>query len=408
MDAITAFLQTEIESSETVWVEMPIGYKNGDLACRLKKGLYGLKQSARLWARNVRTELKKLNYHPLESDDCIFLHPGLGIYIATHVDDFLLIGPSPQEISKLKAQLHEKFHMKDVGPCKLFLGVQITRDRANRTIHLSQTAYIDKILEVFGMTNAAGKSSPMEPNALKILVKNPGTATPAEAHLYQSMVGSSMYTMTQTRPELAFSVSFLSRFSINPSQAHIGAAKRVLRYLKQTRTLGITIRGLAKGDFRGYSDADWAGHPETRSSTSGYVFFLYGAPITWKTSRQHTIALSSTESEYYGLTNAAKEAIWFQTLLTELKYQGTEYIPTHIYGDNQGSLALAENPEFHQRTKHIDIKYHFIRQQVEKGTIHLSYISTADMIADGMTKPLTAVKHAHFIQQLGLTTAAQT
>jgi len=243
----------------------------------------------------------------------------------------------------------------------------------------------------------------MEPNALKILTKNTGQATPEDIRLYQSIIGSLMYAMTQTRPDLAFPVSLLSRFATNPSAAHMGAAKRVLRYLKHTRDLRITYNGHTEhGAFQGYSDADWAGDTETRSSTSAYVFFLFGAPITWKSSRQHTIALSSTESEYYGLTNTAKEAIWLQTLLTELQYHGKEHVPTHIYGDNQSSLALAENPEYHQRTKHIDIKYHFIRQQVEKGTIHLSYVPTAQMVADGMTKPLLAVKHALFIQQLGL------
>jgi len=253
------------------------------------------------------------------------------------------------------------------------------------------------------METAAPKSTPMEPNALKVLIKNTGKATPEDIRQYQSIIGSLMYAMTQTRLDLAFPVSLLSRFATNPSAAHMGAAKRVLKYLKHTRNLGITYNGHTEhGAFRGYSDADWAGDIETRSSTSAYVFFLFGAPITWKSSRQHTIALSSTESEYYGLTNAAKEAICLQTLLTELQYHGKEHVPTHIYGDNQSSLALAENPEYHQRTKHINIKYHFIRQQVENGAIHLSYIPTAQMVADGMTKPLLAVKHALFIQQLGL------
>jgi len=198
------------------------------------------------------------------------------------------------------------------------------------------------------MEKAATKSTLMEPNALKVLVKNTRQATPEDIRLYQSIIRSLMYAMTQTRPNLAFPVSLLSRFAINLSTAHIGAAKRVLKYLKYTQHLGITYNGHTEhGAFRGYSDADWAGDIETRSSTSAYVFFLFSAPITWKSSRQHTIALSSTESEYYGLTNAAKEAIWLQTLLTELQYHGKEHVPTHIYGDNQSSLALAENPEYH-------------------------------------------------------------
>jgi hypothetical protein len=189
----------------------------------------------------VRTELTKLNYHPLQSNDCIYFHPDLRIYIATHVDDFLLIRPSLTELSKLKIQLHEKFHMKDVSLCKVFLGVQITRDRQMRTIHLSQEAYIEKVLEIFSMTNAASKSTLMEQNALKVLIKNTGKATPQDTQLYQSIIISTMYAMMQTRPDLAFSVSLLSRFLVNPSEAYIGAAKRALRYLKHTRRMGITI-----------------------------------------------------------------------------------------------------------------------------------------------------------------------
>jgi len=197
------------------------------------------------------------------------------------------------------------------------------------------------------MNDAAGKSTPMETNALKILVKNTTTAPLDDITLYQSIIGSLMYAMTQTRPDLAFAVSLLSRFASNPSQAYIGAAKRVIRYLKNTRNLGITYNGSQNGDFRGYTDADWVGDHETRALTSAYVFFLFGGTITWKSSRQTTIALLSTESEYYGLTNAAKEAIWLQNLLTELEYEDDEHILTYIYGDNQSSLALAENPEYH-------------------------------------------------------------
>jgi hypothetical protein len=171
--------------------------------------------------------------------------------------------------------------------------------------------------------------------------------------------------------------------------------------LQGTRTLGITFDGNKPG-FHGYTDADWVGNVETRQSTSGYVYFLYGGAISWKSTRQKAVTLSSTESEYYGLSNAAREAAWLRLLLKELNYEGGDVKPTLIYGDNQGSLALAENPEFHQRTKHVDIQYHYIRQQVEEGNVQLAYKKTADMVADGMTKPLNGPKHAIFTKMLGL------
>jgi len=399
MDAVTAFLNSDL--TETVWVELPPGYQKGGKACRLKRGMYGLKQAARLWAIKLRTQLQSLGYHPIPADECIYLHPHLRIYVATYVDDFLIVGPESSRIGELKAQLSNAFRMKDLGPCKYFLGIQISRDRPNRRIHLSQGTYIEKILRIFDMINSAPKSTPMETNALQNLPKNLEKALEDDIREYQSILGSLMYPMTQTRPDLAFAVTFLSRHSTNPSAAHAQAIRRVLRYLNGTRNMGITYDGRRPG-FWGCSDADWAGDIDTRSSTSAYVFFLYGGPITWKSTRQKSIALSSTESEYYGLTDAAKEAIWLQSLLKDLKYENDDVKPVKILGDNQGSLALSENPEYHQRTKHIDIKYHFIRHQIAKGKIKVSYIETAKMPADGLTKPLSTAKHSLYIQQLGL------
>ena len=207
--------------------------------------------------------------------------------------------------------------------------------------------------------------------------------------------------MTQTRPDLAFCVSFLSRFAANPSTAHMKAAKQTLQYLKATRTLGITYNGKKPG-FYGYSDSDWAGDRATRRSTSGYLFYLYGGVITWRSTRQKAVTVSSTEAEYYGLTNAAKDAAWLRNLLTQLQYSGQDIEPTLIYGDNQSSLALAEDAKAHQRSKHVDIQYHYIRQQVQDKRVFLSYVETQQMVADGLTKPLTAAKHAIFIKMLGL------
>lgn len=290
--------------------------------------------------------------------------------------------------------------MKDLGPCQTFLGIEISRDRKNRSIHLSQKSYIQKILRVFGMEAATGKDTPMETNAYKSLATNTRQALEVDTKLFQSMIGSIMYAMIQTRPDVAFAVSFLSRHLTNPTEAHIKAAYRILRYLAHTIGLGITYHGSKKG-FWGCSDSDWAGDIDTRSSTSGFLFYFYGGVITWKSGRQKTVALSSTEAEYYGLSNAAREALWLRSLLRSLEYnEGLD--PVVIEGDNQGSLALTENPELHQRTKHIDIKHHFLRQEVEEKRIGFSYIETTKLAADGLTKPLSGARHAEFLRQLGL------
>ena len=402
MDVVTAFLQGDVE--ENLYVEMPHGYEQPGMVCQLKKALYGLKQSPRNWQTRLQNVLGEAGFYPLHSDNCIFRNKDSGIIVVTYVDDFLITGAGMKKINEFKQYLMKKFEMKDLGACNYFLGIRIIRDRKARTIHLVQDAYIQKILEAFQMENSKPYSSPMEVSSLSSLIPNPGTATASDIKNYQSALGSLMYAMTQTRPDLAFAISVLSRFSHNPSPEHWKAMQRVLRYLQGTKTLGITYKGTNTKllNLHGYSDADYAGDITTRKSTSGYIFFMANGPVSWKATRQTVVTLSSTESEYYGLTNASKEAKWLHTLLAELDYTETDAVSILIYGDNQASLAWSENPEHHQRSKHVDIQWHYIRQAVANLSVKLSYISTKEMIADGLTKPLTTARHHIFVEQLGL------
>ena len=236
--------------------------------------------------------------------------------------------------------------------------------------------------------------------------------------LYQAMVGSLMFAMVETRPDIAFAVSIVSRHSQNPGQKHFKAVQHILRYLNGTKDLGITYGGdFLNLEIVGYSDSDWAGEKLTRKSTSGFIFMLNGGPVSWASKRQSVVALSSTEAEYIALTQAAKEATWFRLLLTELRltvpngqiteihiYQGGELKnQIKLKGDNQSAIALANNPVFHDRSKHIDIIHHYIRDEVLAGRINLSYIPITDMVADGLTKPLGKIKFARFIGQMGMT-----
>ena len=222
MDAVTAFLNSRLD--ENVWVQLPTGYENGSRACRLKKGIYGLKQAARLWALEVRKLLRELGYQMIPADECLYWHPQKGVYVATHVDDFLILGANGNAIQELKNQLSNRFTMKDLGQCHTFLGIEISRDRPNRKIHLSQKSYIEKVLRVFGMESAVGKLTPMEVNSIRMLKANTEQASEENTKLFQSIIGSLMYTMIQTRPDIAFTICFLSRFLANPTAAHLQAA----------------------------------------------------------------------------------------------------------------------------------------------------------------------------------------
>jgi hypothetical protein len=409
MDVKSAFLHGKIDDEE-VYIEQPPSWQlfpdvfgSEECVLRLHKALYGLKQSPRLWQLTLKAALKRLGYLPLYADQSVY-HSQTGLIIITYVDDFLLIGPQGEEMRKLKRQLSKEFDMKDLGPCQYFLGVRIVR--GSDRITLCQDAYIRKSIEQLGMQDCRTVVTPLDPGATDWLVPYEGTAPKDQIKLYQSLVGRINYLATQTRCDISFTSSVLSRFLVNPAPAHVKAAKRVFQYLKGTVSYGITYGGSQyspeKLDIRVYSDSDYAGDRHTYRSTSGYVSFVAGGPASWQSKRQSVIAQSSTEAEYIAMSELAKESVWLRCLLRELEYRGKDLDPIALCGDNQGALSLAENPTFHRGSKHIAVRYHFIRQEVEEGRLQLAYIPTDRMPADGLTKALKSPAHARFVRLLTL------
>jgi hypothetical protein len=256
------------------------------------------------------------------------------------------------------------------------------------------------------MLECRAVTTPLDPGASDTLVPYQGFATEGQIKLYQSLVGCINYLATQTRCDITFTASALSRFLVNPAPAHIKSAKRVLQYLKGTIMYSITLGGPKYGphnlDIRLYTDSDYAGDRHTYKSTSGYVSFVAGGPVSWQSKRQSVVAQSSTEAEYIAMSELAKEGAWIRYLLEGLSYKGPDLDPITLYGDNQGSLALAENPTFHRGSKHIAVRYHLIRQEVEEGRLQLAYIPTDHMPADGLTKALKTPVHMRFVRLLTL------
>jgi len=211
-----------------------------------------------------------------------------------------------------------------------------------------------------------------------------------------------MYAMLGTRPDIAYAVSVVSRFAAKPTQTHKATVTRIFRYLRKTIDYILVFKGPLAA-LSGYSDSDWAGDYDTRKSTSGYVFNVGSAVISWSSKLQSTVALSSCEAEYIGQTNATKEAIWLRRLLNEIQPEAAyKAQATIIYCDNQGAIALAKNPQFHARTKHIDIQHHFVRDKVTEGAVELQYIGTESQVADGLTKALDKIKFERFRKAIGL------
>jgi transposase InsO family protein len=401
MDVKTAFLYGMIDAD--VYIELPpnLQDKFPGKVCKLKRALYGLKQAPKIWYDTLCAELRKLGFENINEDYSIFVQKETGVIIGIYVDDLLVIGKDRRAVDNVKKELQQRFQMTDLGPASFYLGIKLTRrwSKWGNQLCLSQRAYVNKILNDFNLTDANPVSTPMEDKPL--LPSDSSYQASLELRKwYQSAVGSLMYLMLCTRPDIAYAVSQLSRFSANPTEKHRTAVKHVFRYLKGTIDYGLVFDS-SKRDrgLLGYTDANWA-RDHDRRSTGGYAFMLFGTIITWSSKRQATVALSSCEAEYIAETEAAKEAIWLRRLLGNFGYSGP--LAVKILGDNRGALALAKNPEFHSRTKHIDIRYHFVRQKVEEGLVELEWTGTASNVADGMTKPLGSTAFAMFRNAIGI------
>ena len=342
MDVKTAFLYGTVD--EEIYVEVPHGYtdpKRSRVVCRLRKALYGLKQAPRVWSDTLGEFLKQHGFLPLNADQSVFCN-GKTI-IAIYVDDLLIIGPNTQANKDIKAALSKRFQMTDIGPMALYLGMRLDQDRQQRILWLSQQAYLEKILKDHGFLDSKAVQTPMETSTKLEAAPAGYIAKPDFKHTYHSAVGSLMYAMLRTPPDIAYAVSVVSRYASNPTGDHWTAVKRIFRYLKGTLHLRLTLSGPLR-PLAGWTDADWAGDKDTRRSTSGYVFNLGSAAITWSSKRQPTVALSTFEAESIGQTQAAKEAIWLSGLLNELD---TPDMPTNIgealmaYGTSEPAYSLA-------------------------------------------------------------------
>ena len=399
LDVKTAFLNGEIDTE--IYIRQPPGFEQDSTSvCKLKKGIYGLKQSPRLWNKRINQFLHDIGFKRCLSDPCIYHHPTDEIFLGIYVDDIIIVA-SQNHLERIKLSLKTEFKMTDIGSISYILGVSITRNRQSRTIKLQQTRYTQAILDKFRMADSKPMSTPADISTKLIKPttdKNPDVP-------YRQAIGSLMYLMIVTRPDIAAALNKVAQFSTNFDQSHWTATKRILRYLKGTIEHGLTIGGQSPNntiELSGSCDADWAGDLDDRRSTSGYVFLLNDHVISWKTHKQAAVATSSTQAEYQALSEATKEALWLRTCLTELGFK--QPTATRIEQDNQSTIAIANNPTNHNRTKHIDIMHHFIREAIERKDIELHYCPTSEIIADAMTKPLSRAKFEGCRNRMGLIT----
>lgn len=404
MDVVTAFLNGDID--EEIYMNVPTGFKvpkRPNLVCKLLKALYGLKQAPRMWNAKIDSFLvEDLRFASSPNETCVYIKRDNGtvdMMIVLYVDDVLIAGKSRANINRVRIELKSRFKMKDLGNASWFLGIEIVRKRELSQIIIKQSAYIAKILERFSMSNSKPTNTPIVTDAGKVLssISKPlYRNTP-----YPRAIGSLMYLMICTRPDIAYAVGKLSRHCENPTEVHWAAVKRILRYIKGTKDSGLFLCAVDNLDLIGYCDADWGGCLATRKSTDGLLFTLGGSAVSWKSKRQSIVALSTCEAEYVATCSAAKEGIYLAWLLSDML--GSFSTPTiPIYVDNDGAIDLAKKESVSQRTKHIDIRYHFIREAVDKKLISLNHINTKDQLADPFTKPLGPFIHRTLSEKMGL------
>ena len=400
-DVETAFLNPGIDHE--VYVEQPPYFSVRDpkeYVYLLNKALYGLKQSPLLWSNDLKQALLDLGFKQSIADESIFILNNGSIYIilAVYVDDILVLAATQDQIQSIFTSLSAKFKLRNLGPVKKFLGLDIYRPFPTGSVFLSQSTYSRKMLHKFNMADCNPVKTPSEPSFN--LHKRTPDEEPADNELYRQIIGSVMFLSQYTRPDIAHTVSYLSQFNKDPSTAHLRAAKHLLRYIQATKDFAILYDASSTAYPVGYSDASYANDSDDRKSTSGSLFFYAHGIISFQSQKQPVIALSTMEAEYIALSDAAKEAIFLAKLLRSLKID-IPY-PILINVDSESALDHVKNNVKHSRTKHIDVRHHFIRQAYSNGEIALSHVSSSSQIADILTKSLGPTKHKAALEMLNL------
>ena len=396
MDVKSAFLNGHLK--EEVYVTQPPGFEmpnSENKVCKLKKALYGLKQAPRAWNKRIDSFLGSIDFKQCASDASMYvkMKDGKQVIIIIYVDDLVLTGDHEECIGQTQECLKTEFEMTDLGILHYFLGIEVWQTSVG--IFMSQRKYATEILKTFGMMDSKSKSTPMESNC-KLSQEDPSPMV--DIRKYRQLVGSLIF-LCNTRPDICFAVGVVSRFSNKPKETHWKAALRVLKYIVGTLNYGIFYKPTID-ELSGYCDSDWAGDSDSRKSVSGYCFSIGSGAVSWTSKKQPTVALSSTEAEYKAACIAACEVVWLRRILMDVA------VPirtaTVLRCDNQSCMAIAKNPVFHARTKHIEIQYHYVRELINDETVELEYCPTSENAADIFTKALGAEQLQQHLRRLGV------
>ncbi|KAE8731176.1 Detected protein of unknown function [Hibiscus syriacus] len=408
LDVYNAFLQGDL--SEEVYMELPPGFcsQGENMVCRLQKSLYGLKQASRQWNLKLTEALLGAGYEQSKFDYSLFtMRKGKKIVVLLiYVDDLLITGNDSCLINDLKNLLNKRFKMKDLGELKYFLGFEIMRSKEG--ILINQRKYALELIEESGMSGSKPARTPFEKNVRLTTLKYDELCTKGsneddkllvDKSVYQRLVGRLIY-LTHTRPDITFAVHYLSQFMQQPKESHLHSALRIVRYIKGNPGQGILMDSNGNCEIRAYCDSDWAACPVSRRSVSGFCIKLGNSLISWKSKKQNVVARSSAEAEYRSMAVTTAELTWLNGLANELGLE--RKCPVKLYCDNKAALQIAANPVYHERTKHIEIDCHFIREKIQEGFIKTEFVSSSEQLADIFTKALGVQQHEYLVSKLGM------
>ncbi|CAI7825317.1 unnamed protein product [Closterium sp. NIES-53] len=386
LDFSTAFLQGSLH--EEIWLRRPLGFTGTfppGTRWSLRRPVYGLRQAPREWHDTLRTTLAALGFAPSTADLLLFLRTDTSLplfYILVYVDDLVFATADTAGLAHVKSELQKRHTCTDMGELRSYLGLQITRDRAHRTITLTQSHMVQQVLQCFGFTYSSPQATPLPTH--HSLLALPSDESVESSGPYPELVGRLMYLMTCTRPDLAYPLSILARY-VAPGRhrpEHMAAAKRVLRYLCSTSGMGLVLGGRSPVVLTGHADASWADDQATQRSSQGYTFSLGSGSVSWRATR------------------SSSELHWLTYLLTDLGEQPRS--PPVLYVDNKAMLALCREQRLEHRTKHIALRYFLAHELHQRGQLRLAYVAFEANTADVFTKALAPCDHQRFCAQLGL------
>jgi hypothetical protein len=395
-DAVNAFVNASLK--EAVFMKMPPGQRVAGMILILHKALYGLRKSPLLWQQDFTSTLEKLKWKRVPHEPCCYIRDGVLIFF--YVDDIVIAYRKSQQAiaDELIQGIRDQYQLSGGDELQWFLGIEVIRNRKEGRIWLCQSAYIEKIAKL-AETNLAYTTTPM---ATTEILPYEGLAEASSITRYQRKLGSILFAAVNTRPDIAFATSRLARFNTNPAPEHHLAADRILRYLYNTKSLGLQFGG--KDTFDVASDASFADNSTDRKSSQAFVMRLFGGVIGWRANKQATVSTSTTEAELLALSQAAKESYYTRRLLKELSVELEDPV-VRIECDNLQTIRLVTERKhlFHTALKHVDVHNHWLREEHAAQRLEVHYVPTNQQIADGLTKALPRQKYPEFLKQLGLT-----